>query len=1681
MKNKPSVNSRGSVAKTKHHFAKVLGIYAVMAFATSSANASINASVTDVVAKQRYPWNGLVDITCKVSGVDVESHGLTFVVAIVYPDTNITQVVSHFWIDREYEDDNNSGISTNGYYHIIWDSYADIGTVRYNDMIVRVALCAHNKVQLWKDGPYWAETNIGADEPWEYGWYFWWGDTIGYRWENNAWVANDGSSSCFSFLNTPPYRKEISDLKNEGWITEDGILAPEHDAAQVQWGNGWRLPTLQELKDLNNYCDWTWTSTNGIWGYVISGRGNFSSARIFIPAAGTGLENKLDYVGSYGYLWSSLPSGWLEAYGLHFHSGAHTTSHPRRYCGRSIRPVQDHESASAFPIEHGSDSASFLLDTVKGVRIARKYESIAYSTEWFNGSSIRVSVDNSTFHEQTAPTTGDIAWDSAQAGVGYHMFTHQSGGETLTAWFKVLADDTHDEFHALRTWYVAAVSGSDSNDGLSAETAFASIQKAIDSAAWGDRILVGDGVYGAITTTNQLLTIESVNGADVTIIDGRGTTRAAEFGSGSGSAVLTNTFLRGFTIRNGYAEYGGGGIVYGTAEACIVENNTAEMGAGSWGGIRKDCAFWNNSANSEGGAMYYGIAEGCVFSGNNAQYGGAMSYTKAHRCIVSGNSAYLGGAGWYATASNCVFTANAASGGGGVGWYGTYGHCTFYANHAECGGALYRGTAANCIFADNTADYANDTYQANVSYSLASGIIGNQGDGTGVVSGDPLFVNAASGDFRLNEASPCVNAGNPDYASLDTDFGGNPRVRDGRTDMGAFEVDLPDISGIFAAVPAGGMVVPQGNKVLAVGESATYHAAGPRTFLGFYTNGVFAAASSDITLHAQADDILLEARFDITTPITIHVDASQTGDADGRTPTTAFATLQEAVDVAFEGDNILAASGTYAPFSSGDKAIAIRSASGAEETVIDGGGTNRCATMGSASGHTQTRLIGFTLQNGTTSGNGGGSLCGTLEDCVLTGNRANTGGGACRGILRNCTVVGNSAASGGGVAYASVESSTLSMNAATNGWGGGAASSSLTDCIIEGNSASRRGGGTDVGTATRCAYRGNSAESGGGANGGVLKNCLVVNNSATSSGGGCYGAYNDEPVILVNCTVFGNVAGEAGGGIYSLTTDNNLSSGGEDSMCYCAVANNSIVWGNALSSGTVSNYETSDTNGKGIRFQNSCSAPLPQGDGNVSDEPLFVDSANGDFQLAATSPCVNSGAASYMQVDVYQASADDGQSLAYVCFESTCQISPADTDIAGNPRMAFGFADMGAYECQTEPPREMTYEEVWGEWSSEETQSYTVPESVATWDELARVLWQSRDAYVRSGARTEVPPSESAIVLSLGAMSVPDDLMVADPPIETETEHGVPVWRLHVFEDTNTCSMVALAGKTAFEISLLPSYLANAWVNAVYGQPPAWLDANETAAWYTARSRHRIEWYVTLVPQSQWAEYVSSREDGVAAAEEDSEFGDVFVLSGFETATGDGTHSVTVMSSAGGTVRLLGKESLTDSLWDYKGLSMQERGETAAGAVSEAASQFFMATRQTATGARSAASAGDSDGDGIPDDIERLVFGTNPNRADTSGDGLSDWDKAYRLGLNPAVRDTAGDGISDVEKMAAGTDPRVPASPAQSAAAARSIRYTYDDDDRLTGTWFGRGGASTTTVLSPAGNPDDIRDRDAAR
>lgn len=329
---------------SRHGLAKLIACIVALSFAWGVH--ADTPQVQNVTAKQRFPWNGLVDITCTVTGINGTTNGLEFIVAAVMPDSEKGHNVSHFWVVQNGTKTADCMVQTNGNYRLLWDAQADLGLVIYSNMVVRVTTVrAHNKIQLWAGGPYWAETNIGAEVPWEYGYYFWWGDTVGYKYENDTWVARDGSSSGFSFSveNVPTCNKEIDTMKNEGWITADEVLAKAHDAALALWGGRWRLPTIQELSDLNSKCDWTWTATNGVKGYVVRGRGEYASASIFLPAAGSGEGTSLVDAGSSGEYWSSVPDlGNVNcSRHLYFWSGYPVTSYVTfRRKGCPVRPLQ---------------------------------------------------------------------------------------------------------------------------------------------------------------------------------------------------------------------------------------------------------------------------------------------------------------------------------------------------------------------------------------------------------------------------------------------------------------------------------------------------------------------------------------------------------------------------------------------------------------------------------------------------------------------------------------------------------------------------------------------------------------------------------------------------------------------------------------------------------------------------------------------------------------------------------------------------------------------------------------------------------------------------------------------------------------------------------------------------------------------------------------------------------------------------------------------------------------------------------------------------------------------------------------------------------------------------------------------------------------------------------------------
>ena len=145
----------------------------------------------------------------------------------------------------------------------------------------------------------WATCNVGADSPEDYGDYFAWGETEPkdyYDWSTYLWC--NGSNNTLTKYCT---------YSSFGTVDNKTVLDLEDDAAHVNWGGDWRMPTLEELEELYNNCTWEWTTQNGVWGYTVTSRINGNS--IFLPITGNRYLDNQNLVDYYGFYWSSSLGG----------------------------------------------------------------------------------------------------------------------------------------------------------------------------------------------------------------------------------------------------------------------------------------------------------------------------------------------------------------------------------------------------------------------------------------------------------------------------------------------------------------------------------------------------------------------------------------------------------------------------------------------------------------------------------------------------------------------------------------------------------------------------------------------------------------------------------------------------------------------------------------------------------------------------------------------------------------------------------------------------------------------------------------------------------------------------------------------------------------------------------------------------------------------------------------------------------------------------------------------------------------------------------------------------------------------------------------------------------------------------------------------------------------------------
>jgi hypothetical protein len=360
-----------------------------------------------------------------------------------------------------------------------------------------------------------------------------------------------------------------------------------------------------------------------------------------------------------------------------------------------------------------------------------------------------------------------------------------------------------------------------------------------------------------------------------------------------------------------------------------------------------------------------------------------------------------------------------------------------------------------------------------------------------------------------------------------------------------------------------------------------------------------------------------------------------------------FATIEEAIDAASDGNTVLVADNVYTGPGNRNleldgKAITVRSENGPESCIIDCQGLGIGFYVHENEGPDSV-ISGFTIRNGDAMGftNMGGGIYSTnasptITDCIIEYNSAgdsaaqghNGGGIYCYGgspTIASCIVRNNTAQRGGGI--------YLSDALAT-----------VTDCVIQDNTAGttewwHSGGGvyctSGSSTLERCAVKNNSAYSGGGISGGNLRidACTITENEALHYGGGVQGgailtnsviAGNDTELhggglygsgVLTNCTFFANTAGDLGGGLYASSSGTTLT--------------NCVVWQNTSDGSVLNPISYGAAENRPVVTYSDVQGGY-SGDGNINEYPYFLDASGSgadywDLRLQCDSPCVDVG------------------------------------------------------------------------------------------------------------------------------------------------------------------------------------------------------------------------------------------------------------------------------------------------------------------------------------------------------------------------------------------------------------------------------------------------------------------------
>lgn len=245
----------------------------------------------------------------------------------------------------------------------------------------------------------WASCNLGASTPTEAGGYYAWGET--------------SEKSKYTKDNYSYYNATTSSYTNIG----TNISGTEYDAAFVNLGKGWSMPSYLQFQELEKKCSWEWTSMNGVNGYIVTGK---NGNTIFLPAAGSKLSS-VSSKNERGSYWCDYVNNDASANYFNMSSSQHTVENlftESKYCGLTIRPVYS---------ESKDDGIANIEDYIT---IARTGNSTTYTSAGVR-YTVTFKITNSSTEKIHIVSLGGVDLSEDLAGGKSYEVTLQSASTAL--------------------------------------------------------------------------------------------------------------------------------------------------------------------------------------------------------------------------------------------------------------------------------------------------------------------------------------------------------------------------------------------------------------------------------------------------------------------------------------------------------------------------------------------------------------------------------------------------------------------------------------------------------------------------------------------------------------------------------------------------------------------------------------------------------------------------------------------------------------------------------------------------------------------------------------------------------------------------------------------------------------------------------------------------------------------------------------------------------------------------------------------------------------------------------------------------------------------------------------------------------------------------------------------------